>query len=185
MRFNPLKPIKPVPPPRPEPLAKGAIPAPSPVSHEPVLSENNTKDGFELRFPTRPSQEVLAAFHATQQLPPEHRWHWHRKLKFWYARRNDVTRAFAQSILSGSIVVPPIAAEMKPPLQNDSPSPEGEGRDEGEQCNVIAVNFVQPSPAVSIPLGQGSAVPAWKARLLRRQTVSAPQFSTTPSPHEV
>ena len=105
-RSNPLKPQKPARRGAPEPLAKGVIPSPQPVSHTPVLTENERFDGFEIKFPAKPSPEVLALFHGTGELPRDHRWHWHRKCKHWYARRNEVTRAFANASVAGEPIAP-------------------------------------------------------------------------------
>ncbi|HEX3800204.1 MAG TPA: hypothetical protein VH413_16030 [Verrucomicrobiae bacterium] len=147
-RFNPLRPNAPVKPQRPQPLPKGDIPRPPVISHSPTLTENNAKDGLELRFPTRPDEPTLAAFHRTAELPAAHQWHWHRKLKYWYARRNDVTRKFAEQLISGN-----------PP--GPAPVP-----------NVVKVNFdEQPASQVakSIPINPPAPgqLPAWRTRFLR------------------
>ena len=107
------------------------IPAPSPVSHTAILAENDALDGFELRFPTKPSDACLARLRATHDLPTEQRWHWHFRKKFWYAKRNDVTRAFAASILAAPSAVAPAKAEapaaepMPDPLAAPEPSEGG------------------------------------------------------------
>ena len=66
-RFNPLKPTTAVKR-RPDPFPKGTIPNPEPVSHSPTLTENEEKDGFEIRFPTKPGaiNSLSASFGASQ-----------------------------------------------------------------------------------------------------------------------
>jgi len=93
------------------------IPAPAPVSHAAILVENDALDGFEMRFPTKPSDACLARLRATHDLPTEQRWHWHFRKKFWYAKRNDVTRAFAASILAAPSAVAPAKAEAPEPVE--------------------------------------------------------------------
>lgn len=110
-RYNPLKPNKTQKPARPAPLAKGTIPAPEAVSQVPTLTENEAKDGFELRFPTMPGETILSRFHATKSGPRDHEWHWHRRERLWYARRSDTTRAFALALiaeLAGPAAPPPV-----------------------------------------------------------------------------
>ena len=132
-RYNPHKAYRTTPKRAPDPLPKGTIPSPSPVSHVPVLTENEEKDGYELRFPTKPSDEVLAKFRATRDLQSDHRWHWHFRQHFWYAKRNAVTKAFAESIVgqgsSPGVVVPDaaVAPIIAPAPVVATPSPKFAG----------------------------------------------------------
>src|ERR1035441_3643010 len=95
-RYNPHKAYRTTPKRHVEPAPKDTIPSPSPVSQVPVMTENQEKDGYELKFPGKPTEAVLALFHGTKALPAECRWHWHFKKKVWYAKRNEATREFAQ-----------------------------------------------------------------------------------------
>jgi hypothetical protein len=113
-RYNPLKTRST--PKRPDPPPNGSLPSPAPVSQVPVLTENEEKDGFEIRFPAKPDESVLARFRAAKDLPSDQRWHWHFRGHFWYARRNNATRAFAQSILNPGVpAAEPAAAPVTPP----------------------------------------------------------------------
>jgi hypothetical protein len=105
-RFDPLKIHTPLPqsdrrhrrftlPVEPDP-DPGDSPAPF---IPPTVTENEEKDGFELRFPARPADATLERFRATRTLPREHRWHWHRIGEFWYAKRNPATRRFINDLL--------------------------------------------------------------------------------------
>ena len=117
-RFNPLKPARE--PKKGRPVAiRGdrTIPSPSPVSHTAILVENDALDGFEMRFPTKPSDACLARLRATHDLPTDQRWHWHFRKKIWYAKRNDATRAFAASILAAPSAVAPAKAEAPEPVE--------------------------------------------------------------------
>jgi hypothetical protein len=110
-RYNPLKTRSA--PKRPDPPPNGSLPSPAPVSQVPVLTENEEKDGFEIRFPAKPDESVLARFRATKDLPSDQRWHWHFRGHFWYARRNPVTRALAESIIAAPVAsAPPPAPEV-------------------------------------------------------------------------
>lgn len=111
MRYNPLKPDSKL-----EPHRKVArIPSP-PVADRTFRSgsvrlvENNVRDGLELHFPGMPDADVLARLRATKELPAAECWHWHGRGKYWYARRNDKTRAFAEALLSPN--APPEGAEL-------------------------------------------------------------------------
>jgi hypothetical protein len=121
MRYNPLKPNKPAKPPRPQKLPKGTIPAPAPVVNTPTLTENEAKDGLEIRFPKPPSPEVLAMFRGTKSLPRDQEWHWHFRHKCWYARRNPATRAFAAAVLTAaaSVVQSPPSSVQAPSTRPD------------------------------------------------------------------
>lgn len=61
----------------------------------PTLRENTEKHGLELKFPSRPSQEV------TEQLRKTKVWRWHKKKAIWYTRATDEARAFAQDLIRG------------------------------------------------------------------------------------
>ena len=128
-RFNPLKPTREARKGRPVAVrGDRTIPAPAPVSHAAILVENDALDGFEMRFPTKPNDACLARLRATHDLPTDQRWHWHFRKKFWYAKRNDVTRAFAASILAAPSAVAPAKAEAPEPEPMPDPAPEpGEG----------------------------------------------------------
>lgn len=56
-----------------------------------TISENEEKDGLEIRFPAKPSAEVLDALKANG-------WRWSRFSSCWYARRSDKARQFAASL---------------------------------------------------------------------------------------
>jgi len=163
-RYNPLKPEQVVPKPKPD---KSTIPSPGVVSHIPTLGENNSKDGLEIRFPTKPDAATLAAFHATQQLGRDHQWHWHRKQRLWYARRNEVNRAFAALIVSGKPAAIP-ADEQAANLVAASPVKLADAVQNTEALNalvtsnVVAVDFAA-APAASV------TVPGWRARFLSRK----------------
>jgi hypothetical protein len=123
-RFNPLKPNASTPKPSIKVLPKGTVPNPSPVGPAPILTENDDKDGLELRFPKRPGPAVLDFFHSTKDLPAEQRWHFHFKGKYWYARRNDATRKFAQMLIAhASEKAPEPTAPTAPPAPAIVPIP--------------------------------------------------------------
>jgi hypothetical protein len=113
-RYNPHKTYRTTPKRSVEPLPKETIPDPAPVSHVPVLTENEEKDGFEIRFPAKPDESVLARFRANKDLPSAQRWHWHFRGHFWYAKRNPVTRAFAESIIGAPVAPAPLPAPGVP-----------------------------------------------------------------------
>lgn len=56
-----------------------------------TISENDEKDGLELRFAEKPAAEVLARVKAAG-------WRWSRFSSCWYAKRSEQARAFAQEI---------------------------------------------------------------------------------------
>jgi len=165
-RYNPLKPEQIVPKRKPD---KSTIPSPGVVSHVPTLSENNSKDGLEIRFPTKPDEATLAAFHATQQLGRDHQWHWHRKQRLWYARRNNVNRAFAALIVLGKAAPIP-ADEQAANIVAASPVKLADAIQNTEALNapivsnVVAVDFAA-APVTSV------TVPGWRARFLARKGV--------------
>lgn len=69
-----------------------------------TVSENEEKDGLEIRFPSKPSADVLDSLKAAG-------WRWSRFSQCWYARRSDTARQFANS-LSGP--AKPKAGEKSP-----------------------------------------------------------------------
>ena len=165
-RYNPLKPTKTAVKPRPEPLPKGTIPNAEPVSSLPTLTENDVKDGLELRFPVKPAEAVLEQFRQTKHLPPEHRWHWHFRKHFWYARRNDVTRAFAAAILGQGVppaLQPPLSVpdhQFNNPLIHQSES------------NIVPVDFAPPPDDNPVHVINTGALPIWRSRFLRHNQPS-------------
>jgi len=70
---------------RPEPTKE-----PAPVSGVSV-SENAEKNGIEIRFPSKPSTEVLDSLKAAG-------WRWSRFSSCWYTQRSDAARQFAESL---------------------------------------------------------------------------------------
>ena len=127
----------------PEPKTeRGEIPTPATGgSGVPILTENQEKDGYELKFPGKPSEAVLALFRETKTLSSEARWHWHFKKKVWYAKRNDATREFAQLVISQSSGLP----KAEPiPVVEVVPA-------------AVAVEAVAPEPEKQVP----SAPPAF------------------------
>ena len=64
----------------------------TPVTVEGItITENNDKDGVEIRFPDRPEQTVLDTLRAQG-------FRWSRFAKCWYRKRTPETLAFAQSL---------------------------------------------------------------------------------------
>ena len=76
---------------------KGYGSQPAPPASEPVtvdgvtVSENTEKDGIEIRFPSKPSAEVIDSLKA-------HGWRWSRFSKCWYKRASDQARKFANDL---------------------------------------------------------------------------------------
>jgi predicted RNA methylase len=60
-----------------------------------AITENEEKNGIEIRFPSKPSSEVLETLKANG-------WRWSRFSSCWYTKRSDVARQFAASLF-GSI----------------------------------------------------------------------------------
>ena len=60
-----------------------------------ALSENEEKDGLEIRFDAKPAPELLARLKAAG-------WRWSRFSSCWYTRRTDSARQFAQQFLGGA-----------------------------------------------------------------------------------
>ena len=56
-----------------------------------TVTENNEKDGIEIRFPSKPTTAVLDSLMAAG-------WRWSRFSSCWYARRSDKARQFAESL---------------------------------------------------------------------------------------
>jgi hypothetical protein len=165
-RYNPLKPDQEAVKPKTDYLTKKTIPNPKPISTVPTLTENS-KGGFDIRFPTKPSSEILAAFHETQKGPRENEWRWHWKQHVWYARRSDTTRAFAALIIAGTPprpVRPPDEtadiASVETLAVNPAMLADAIVNSEALAENVVPVNFAA-APAPAVP------VPAWRSRFLR------------------
>lgn len=73
------------------------------VSTETVtISENDEKDGVEIRFNAKPAPEVLARLKANG-------WRWSRFSSCWYARRTPAALAFAQGFLPQQTATAPAA----------------------------------------------------------------------------
>jgi hypothetical protein len=70
---------------RPEPTKE-----PAPVSGV-SISESTEKNGIEIRFPSKPSAEVLDSLKAAG-------WRWSRFSSCWYTQRSDAARQFAESL---------------------------------------------------------------------------------------
>jgi len=64
-----------------------------------TITENDDKDGLELRFPAKPAPEVLDRLKAAG-------WRWSRFSSCWYKHRSDEARVFAQSI-AGALAAQP------------------------------------------------------------------------------
>jgi hypothetical protein len=71
---------------RQESTQPGAVP----ISNV-TISENEEKDGIEIRFPSKPPAEVLDRLKANG-------WRWSRFSACWYAKRTERTRQFAASL---------------------------------------------------------------------------------------
>jgi phospholipid N-methyltransferase len=56
-----------------------------------TVTENNEKDGIEIRFPSKPTTAMLDSLKAAG-------WRWSRFSSCWYARRSDKVRQFAESL---------------------------------------------------------------------------------------
>lgn len=55
------------------------------------VRENDERDGIEIRFPSKPAREVLAALKLAG-------WHWNKSTGCWYTRRTDRAREFARNL---------------------------------------------------------------------------------------
>jgi hypothetical protein len=56
-----------------------------------TVTENDEKDGIEIRFPAKPAAEVLDALKAAG-------WRWSRFSACWYTRRTEAARRFAEEL---------------------------------------------------------------------------------------
>lgn len=56
-----------------------------------TISENDEKDGIEIRFASKPAAEVLDLLKA-------HGWRWSRFSSCWYTRRSEAARKFAETL---------------------------------------------------------------------------------------
>src|ERR1017187_1552562 len=157
-RYNPLKPTKTAVKPRPVPLPQGTIPNAEPVSGLPTLTENDAKDGLELSFPIKPTEAVLEQFRQTNPLPPEPRWHGHSRKHFWYARRNDVTRAFAAAIFGQGV---------PPALQPPPSAPDHQSTNltiQQSESNIVPVDFTPPPDDNPVHVLNTGALPISRSR---------------------
>lgn len=59
-----------------------------------TVTENEERQGIELRFPGKPPQNILDQLHDRAN----GNWRYHRKGKFWYAKVSENTREFAQRL---------------------------------------------------------------------------------------
>jgi hypothetical protein len=146
-------------------LPTSTIPNPEPVSGLPTLTENDVKDGLELRFPTKPAEAVLEKFRQTKHLPLEHRWHWHFRGHFWYARRNEATRAFAAALIAPEAPLSPAAAV---PAGDQSTNPPIHP----SESNIVPVDFAPPPDDKPVRILNTGALPIWRSRLLHHSQPS-------------
>lgn len=94
--------------------AQRKAPQPPGATEFPVtLSENPRRDGLELRFPRKPSDEILDTLKAAG-------WRWSRWNSCWYHRNIPENRTFAERFLKAD-GVPVAVAPIAPPPQ---PAPE-------------------------------------------------------------
>ena len=56
-----------------------------------TVTENDEKNGIEIRFPSKPSADILDSLKAAG-------WRWSRFSACWYAKRSDTARRFAESL---------------------------------------------------------------------------------------
>ncbi len=61
-----------------------------------TITENEERQGIELRFPGKPPQNILDQLHDRTNGT----WRYHRRGKFWYAKASDNTRDFAQRLIA-------------------------------------------------------------------------------------
>jgi len=69
-----------------------ATPAPTAIT----VTENEERQGIELRFPGKPPQNILDQLHDRANGT----WRYHRKGRFWYAKASENTRDFAQRLIA-------------------------------------------------------------------------------------
>jgi hypothetical protein len=157
-RFNPLKPQSqssaPLTKPRQAPRAPGA------AEFTTTLTENPEKNGIELRFAARPSDETLTILKANK-------WYWSRRRMCWYHKNTPENREFAQRFLNpapGEPVVPVPATTTA-----TTPQPQPVANPEQPVTNIIDVQFAPAAPEPApVPVTPASAsIPPWRARLLR------------------
>ena len=125
------------------------------------MTENQEKDGYELKFPAQPPEAILNLFRETKLLSAAQRWHWHHKLKFWYAKRNEATREFAQLVISqrsGLGEVIPVAAAVQaeapePAKQTASAPPKFAGGGDPIPLNVEHSQFSKAEWALEVQNG--------------------------------
>ncbi|MCE5309690.1 MAG: methyltransferase [Acidobacteriales bacterium] len=83
-----------------------------------TLTENNEKDGLELRFPSKPDVLVLGSLKANG-------WRWSRFSSCWYHKRTDQARRFAE-LLAGNAPQPleptPNDTERAPVAEDEMPA---------------------------------------------------------------
>lgn len=154
-RFNPLKPQTP----SSAPLTKArkAPREPGAAEFTTTLTENERKDGLEIRFATRPADDILTTLKA-------HGWYWSRRRMCWYHKNTPENREFAQRFLNpvgttstSSDFHPTSTAAASQPIPNH-PLPI-------TNSNVIPVQFAPAATEpTAVPLTPAS-VP-WRARLL-------------------
>lgn len=71
-----------------------ATPTPTAIT----VTENEERQGIELRFPGKPAQNILDQLHDRTNGG----WRYHRKGKFWYAKASDNTRDFAHRLIAAN-----------------------------------------------------------------------------------
>ena len=81
----------------------------SKIVEEVTVTENDDKNGVEIRFPGKPDREVLDRLKANG-------FRWHRKLKFWYAKRTPERMELANGLTG--LVVEPNKPRTKPAKAN-------------------------------------------------------------------
>ena len=64
------------------------------ITGKPVVTENEEKNGVEIRFPSKPAEETLTALKANG-------WRWSRFSGCWYKTRTAESKAFAAELAKG------------------------------------------------------------------------------------
>jgi hypothetical protein len=145
-RFNPLKPQSqssaPLTKPRQAPRAPGA------AEFTTTLTENDRKDGLELRFATKPDEE-------TRRILKANKWFWSGRRMCWYHKNTPENREFAQRFLNPT---QPAAAA--------APVPAPSTTTETATGNIINVQFAPQTEPAAVPVAP-SNIPPWRARLIR------------------
>jgi len=116
----------------------GSLGTSPPLGIFPSLSENAPKDGYELRFPEKPAEEILTAL-------KQHGWRWSRFSHCWYAKRSPISKAFAETIVGQHSTF-----NIQPPAtpKSEIPNLEVESSKLNVECsapppnNIIPLNFV-------------------------------------------